>query len=64
MELKFLAEIRFLAAALHQRSQLLKERGHCPSCPAGFTINRMARENVSHFDCSATSCLRPGRVRR
>ena len=59
MKLKFVAEILFLPAAVQQRSQLLKERAHCPSCSAGFTISRMARENVSHLDCSAASCLRP-----
>jgi hypothetical protein len=64
VKLKFVAQILFLPAAVQQRSQLLKEWAHCPSCPAGFTINRMARENVSHFDCSAASCLRPCRVRR
>ena len=31
MELKFVAEVLFLPAAVHQRSQLLKERVHYPS---------------------------------
>ena len=64
VELQLGFEVRLLSAPAWEPSELAKEGAHCPSCPVGFRIRPMARESVSHFDCSAANCLRPAAVSR
>ena len=64
VELDFLAQFGLLVTPLPQPKQLANEGVHGVSLSAGFKINPIAREKVSHFDRSATSCLRPRGVSR
>ena len=56
------AQIGLAALALRQPAQFTQERSHEISSLGGLRTSPMARANVSHFESSATSCLRPSGV--
>jgi len=62
VELQLVAEFFFAAIAVDPPSKLAEERHG--SSPVKCSTSPIARVKACHFDCSATSCLRPNAVNR